>query len=613
MRAHDFQFVTNISMTYPQTSTLQKNVDSQGGKRLFAGFPAPTSNTTYTPNQFFDVCLPYASRGTVRLVAFLIRKTLGWCDADGNPQQTVIQVSYRELEKDASINHCMAKQAVEEAIRMNLIQFTSQDGHPASDNHRDTPLLELKWHQGDYTKDPKKFLGFFSREGNRTFIPNAYFDELIPNEPLSVIKVVGVIGRNTIGFRNQYGFRRERIEMSYSDIQRQTRISSRRTLNNAIKQALSRNYIMRFDEGYFDKEAGRLSKPARYGLKWQDSRALSPFGVLTQPKSVYCSEKDTGSVLKRIPATCSKKDTDIERKQNKENYKQQQHPRSNHNLVVDPVVVSQLQEQGFSRLISEDLSSRYPRDQVLRQINWLKRRNPVHNRLGMLRRAIEQDWIEPQQELRSNEAAQRSGYIFASHFYAGYHQNQDDPVSIPSSNDIETGEVFVKRLLEFWPQIDQVSSWGRRFGEHVRRRTSDHTTVSLVLSLRTYGDEFYRQMKTQRSRALQEAEMKAKEKHQTESEKAYLDYLREEFDRMQSKCSQEYRAFQKRRTSERQKIEKGRFVFRRERKLEQFDSEHQLLFDFQKFFCDSVMEFWTWDQALNPTPYENQFLNPCKS
>ncbi len=39
-------------------------------KRVFQGFAPPASNTSYTPNQFFDVCLPYSSRGCLRLVAY---------------------------------------------------------------------------------------------------------------------------------------------------------------------------------------------------------------------------------------------------------------------------------------------------------------------------------------------------------------------------------------------------------------------------------------------------------------------------------------------------------------------------------------------------------------
>ncbi len=57
-----------------------------------------------------------------------------------------------------------------------------------------TALYELKWVRGrEYVKDPARFQGFFEGEGNRTDIPNQFFDLLIPIEPLSVIKVVGAI------------------------------------------------------------------------------------------------------------------------------------------------------------------------------------------------------------------------------------------------------------------------------------------------------------------------------------------------------------------------------------------------------------------------------------
>ena len=52
----------------------------------FRGFELPWSNTTYTPNQFFDVCLPHCSRGAIRVVAYIIRRTLGWCDV-GDPRR----------------------------------------------------------------------------------------------------------------------------------------------------------------------------------------------------------------------------------------------------------------------------------------------------------------------------------------------------------------------------------------------------------------------------------------------------------------------------------------------------------------------------------------------
>ncbi len=59
-------------------------------RQSFDGFLPPVSNTTYTPNQFFDVVLRRGSRGAVRLVAYLIRKTLGWCDSEGCPRESQI-------------------------------------------------------------------------------------------------------------------------------------------------------------------------------------------------------------------------------------------------------------------------------------------------------------------------------------------------------------------------------------------------------------------------------------------------------------------------------------------------------------------------------------------
>ena len=108
--------------------------------RPFAGFAAPTSNTTFAPNQFFDACLPYCSRGVVRLVAYLIRKTLGWCDSHGNPQEEQIAVSYRDLIDKAGISREMVRQALNEAVAGHFVEcvrsgranISGEVGHSAS-------------------------------------------------------------------------------------------------------------------------------------------------------------------------------------------------------------------------------------------------------------------------------------------------------------------------------------------------------------------------------------------------------------------------------------------------------------------------------------------------
>ncbi|MCC6221498.1 MAG: hypothetical protein IT291_09695 [Deltaproteobacteria bacterium] len=90
--------------------------------KTFLGYPAPISNTTYTPNQFFDVVLPYSSRGCVRLVAYMLRRTLGWCDENGNPVEREISFSYSELQEKAGVSRDMIRSALDEAVAGRFIK-----------------------------------------------------------------------------------------------------------------------------------------------------------------------------------------------------------------------------------------------------------------------------------------------------------------------------------------------------------------------------------------------------------------------------------------------------------------------------------------------------------
>ena len=132
----------------------------------------------------------------------------------------------------------------------------------------------LRWDTGsEYVKNPKRFKGFFAGEGNRTYIPNQFFDCVIPKETLSVIKVVSSIIRFSIGFQNKYGFRRQHASLSYQHIQNYAKIGDRTTLSHAIRAAVETGYVVRVEDGYFDRNAGKDSKaqkatyPAIVGLE----------------------------------------------------------------------------------------------------------------------------------------------------------------------------------------------------------------------------------------------------------------------------------------------------------------------------------------------------------
>jgi hypothetical protein len=99
-------------------------VESRAGQN-FQGFALPTSNTTYTPNQFFDVCLPHYSRGCMRIVAMLIRQTLGWCNEDGDPQVVRHRASLADFQ-EAGISRDMVRSSIKEAIDGHFIRCVRQ-------------------------------------------------------------------------------------------------------------------------------------------------------------------------------------------------------------------------------------------------------------------------------------------------------------------------------------------------------------------------------------------------------------------------------------------------------------------------------------------------------
>lgn len=356
----------------------------------FFGFPLPTSNTTYCPNQFFDVCLPHQSRGVVRLVGYMIRKTLGWCDAHGNPQKEIVSISYNELETKAGLSHSMIRLALDEAEQGGFIRCVRAGQASSRSRSGAAAAYELAWDESvHYVKDLKNFRGFFAGEGNRTYIPNQFFDHLLPHESLAVIQVVGSIIRFSIGFQNKYGHRRQQVALSYRDIQRYAKIASPTVVSEAIRDAVAKNYIARVEDGYFDPKGGRLSRSAQYAVKWLQLGLHSP----TTPKSVAGeisaknhSEKFSGTTPKSVAADHTEKRSGIQITDRNNTLKQQPDV---------AVILGRLRAEGFDERAAAAIANRYPAERIERQIAWIDGRKIKANRLGMLRTAIDQDWADP--------------------------------------------------------------------------------------------------------------------------------------------------------------------------------------------------------------------------
>lgn len=595
----------------------------------FLGFAPPTSNTTYTPNQFFDVCVPHYSRGCVRLVAYMLRRTLGWCDADGNPQEDQILISYNDLIQHAGISRSMVAKAIEEAITGNFISCVRPGRPDAAGQRAVTALYELRWHDcPEYVKDPAKFQGFFEGQGNRTDIPNQYFDVVVRNESLSVAKVVGSIIRFSIGFQARRGQRRQQVQLSFSDIQRYARIVSRQDLSQALSQALTQNYIVRVQEGLFTAEKSH-QVTTTYAIKWSDR----PIYMMTSSKSVPEDEGGTGSKSvpgktttgsknvpenrseirtrggsKNAPENRFEKRTTIEMKQKNETHKQQQVAPGDQVAVVNLEIFNLLREQGFSVRDAQYLADTFPHEQVANQLNWLKRRNPSQNPLGLLRRAIEENWSEPPEaKVQTSELTQSLGASFAAHFYAGFAGNQTTPTAMPSANDVEHAEWYVARLMDIWPDKKLAAEWGRRFGELVAELTHGNKgrIVSCVAALRSYGDEFYKQHQKRRKEVVREVVKAAGAVHKKRFVRQYVLFLSAEEQRFKQEHPEAYAGFEESRAHERGYIETSRYYTDDERReqLAIFDSDQRRLKAFKDSFTE-ILDFWQWDARFNAEPFD---------
>ncbi|MDB5328776.1 MAG: hypothetical protein JWM57_4345, partial [Phycisphaerales bacterium] len=246
----------------------------------------------------------------------------------------------------------------------------------------------LRWDRSPhYVKHPDLFTGFYEGEGNRTDIPNQYFDVVVRTEPLSVIQVVGAIIRFSIGFQARRGARRQHALLSYADLRRYTKIKSARVLSSALRRAEAAQYIVRVDRGFFDPDAGRLSRAATYMLRWADHGGT--------PKSAPAdrSEKVTGTAPKSESVDHTEKVSGIQMKPINNTSKQQ--PAAPVASLNNEEGFQKLRVAGFDVRAAADLSNRYPTGRIQRQIDWVQKRQASRNPLGLLRRAIEEDWSPP--------------------------------------------------------------------------------------------------------------------------------------------------------------------------------------------------------------------------
>lgn len=550
----------------------------------FRGFRPPTSNTTYTPNQFFDVVIPHFSRGVVRIVGYLIRKTLGWCDANGNPQEEQIEASYSELEHKAGISRDMIRSALDDALNGHILECVREGRPKLAHDAGQSALYALNWSGAAYTTRPAEFRGFFEGDGNRTDIPNEFFDVVIPNEPLSVIKVVSSVIRHSIGFQTKHGRRRQQVTLSFQHIQNYARIGSRSDVAKAVRTALEKNYIIRVADGVFSHRFDER-RSATYALRWSDSligQKIAP--ALDQ------SEKQTSNGQISEPVDQSEKQTSIKTKPENEIINRQP--------AADIQLAKKLIAIGFSEKTAAKLIREHRPQVIEEQIAWLSHRAPARSPAGLLRRAIEQGWPAPL-KLRATQVLGTSGWEFARCFYAAYGGNRGEPVNEPSPHEAQVAEVFVERLGRASGGENTPAEWGRVIGQMAREQRNPFP--SLQLAIRQLGDGYLVRVEKQRLHTQLVTITERREQHEQTHRAAWLAWLNEQQAEMQRSSPDDYARYTAKRERQRAELAADPKPWAR-RVLDHFNTESAQAHAFREFF--GLPDFWQWDADINSQSFQ---------
>jgi len=271
-----------------------------------------------------------------------------------------------------------------------------------------------------------------------------------------------------------------------------------------------------------------------------------------------------------------------------------------------------LKEEGFDGSTAKRLAETCPPLQIIQQCEWLPLRNPTRNRLGLLRKAIEENWPKPEADDR-----ERLGGVFAAHFYAAWAGNEDTPAAAVIQSDVEAGERFAKELLRHYPHEDKVHRMGRSFGEYVRDRENANPGMprSLKLALTRHGDAFVVEFRRKVREAEKKANARARKQHYERFRGDYLDYIREQETALRDDNPLLYAAFEGEEIRQRDFLAKSPYCQSPEfihQMLAAFDSDKEHLkrfYEYYKALDGSILDFWGWDRKHNPTQLGQEVVN----
>ena len=88
----------------------------------------------------------------VRIVAYILRQTIGWLDKDGMPINQQIKVSYRDLIEKAGVSRGAIGPAIQRAVAMGFIECRIEGKSKTEGQTSQTAEYAIRWDEGgDYT------------------------------------------------------------------------------------------------------------------------------------------------------------------------------------------------------------------------------------------------------------------------------------------------------------------------------------------------------------------------------------------------------------------------------------------------------------------------------
>jgi len=163
----------------------------------------------------------------------------------------------------------------------------------------------------------------------------------------------------------------------------------------------------------------------------------------------------------------------------------------------------------------------------------------------------------------------------------------------------------VRRLLEVWPDPNQIQKWGRTFGTFVyTQQHNNQQRLKLIFfsvehALRSYGDAFFISTKRDRERKIKEVESTQKTLYENEHKQVWFSYLHKMQDKIKKERPNEYAQFETWREEKQQSFFDDLKRLGLSQRADFFENPEMALTNFQDFFKEEVFDFWAWDEKIN--------------